>query len=163
MVLDNGFVFLAQAFRSAFPRLTYHSHCAKQHVLKTPLAALQVGTPESGVAEVYLFELIKGVDYHQFLNLLNSFHFEMSCKNKTLAMSKQQEEYLSLTDEVQNWIGCDSCSGWFHFECVGINLESLPENFVFPVLIFISTPWICINKILGHHFCAVWNHCCVCT
>lgn len=40
------------------------------------------------------------------------------------------EEYLSLTDEVQNWIGCDSWSNWFHFECVGINLESLPENFV---------------------------------
>ena len=31
------------------------------------------------------------------------------------------EEYLSLTDEVQNWIGCDSCSNWFHFECVGIS------------------------------------------
>lgn len=28
MVLDSGFVLLAQAFRSAFPRLTYHHHCA---------------------------------------------------------------------------------------------------------------------------------------
>lgn len=82
MVVDNGFVLLAQAFRSAFPRLTYHSHCAKQHVSKMPLAALRVGTPESGVAEVYLFELIKGVDYHQFLNLLNSFTLKCPARTK---------------------------------------------------------------------------------
>ena len=54
-VLDNGFVLLAQAFKSAFPNVTYHSHSAKQRLLQTPLAAICVGTPESGLAEVYLF------------------------------------------------------------------------------------------------------------
>ena len=56
---------------------------------------------------------------------------------RQLKKSKEQrffcicgEEYLSLTDEVQNWIGCDACSHWFHFECVGINPDSLPERFV---------------------------------
>ena len=37
------------------------------------------------------------------------------------------EEYLSLTDEVQS---CDSCSNWFHFECVGINPAAVPECFL---------------------------------
>lgn len=40
------------------------------------------------------------------------------------------EEYLSVTNEVQDWIGCDSCSSWFHFECVGVTPESLPESFI---------------------------------
>ena len=59
----NGFVLLAKAFRSAVC-----SHSAKQRVLRMPLAAIRVGTPESGISEVYLFELIQGVDYHQFLH-----------------------------------------------------------------------------------------------
>ena len=40
------------------------------------------------------------------------------------------EEYLDLTDEVQNWIGCDSCANWFHFDCVGVDPNSLPERYV---------------------------------
>ena len=28
------------------------------------------------------------------------------------------------------WIGCDGgCEGWYHVICVGIDKESLPENF----------------------------------
>ena len=72
-VLENGFVLLNKAFRSAFPNVTYHTENAKRRVLKMPLAALRVGCPESGFSEVYLFEYSKGVNYQQFLCLLNSF------------------------------------------------------------------------------------------
>ena len=65
--------------------MTYHSHSAKQRVLRVPLAAIRVGTPESGISEVYLFQ---GVDYHQFLHLLNAFHLKQSCEK--LAMTKTQ-------------------------------------------------------------------------
>ena len=87
-ILENGFVLLAKAFRSAFPNVTYHTENAKRRVLKMPLAALRVGCPKSGLSEVYLFEYSKGVNYQQFLCLLNSFHLEKTTKK--LSMIKQQ-------------------------------------------------------------------------
>ena len=39
------------------------------------------------------------------------------------------EEYLDLTDEIQQWIGCDSCDSWFHCQCVGV-VDSIPERFL---------------------------------
>ena len=39
------------------------------------------------------------------------------------------EEYLDLTDEIQQWIGCDSCDSWFHCQCVGV-ADSIPESFL---------------------------------
>ena len=76
IVLENGFVKLSDAHRSAFPSVTYHSHSAKRKFLKMPLAALRVGLPESGYAEVFLFERFAGVNYRRFLQLLNRFHAE---------------------------------------------------------------------------------------
>ena len=35
--------------------------------------------------------------------------------------------YELYTDEVENWIACDECEEWFHFECVGI--VTVPEVF----------------------------------
>ena len=87
-ILENGFVLLAKAFRSAFPNVTYHTENAKRWVLKMPLAALRVVCPKSGLSEVYLFEYSKGVNYQQFLCLLNSFHLEKTTKK--LSMTKQQ-------------------------------------------------------------------------
>ena len=75
-ILENGFVKLSDAHRSAFPSVSYHSHSAKRKFLKMPLAALRVGLPKSGYAEVFLFERFAGVNYHQFLQLLNRFHSE---------------------------------------------------------------------------------------
>ena len=53
-----------------------------------PLAAVRVGSPESGVSEVYLFELFQGVNYCQFQCLLNTLHLEKT--TKSLSMTKQQ-------------------------------------------------------------------------
>ena len=30
--------------------------------------------------------------------------------------------YEDLTDEEENWIGCDNCTAWFHFGCAGITV-----------------------------------------
>ena len=35
-----------------------------------------------------------------------------------------------LTDEVQQWIGRDTCISWFHCECVNIAPNAIPDNFV---------------------------------
>jgi hypothetical protein len=80
MVLDSGYVLLSEAFRSAFPLVTYHSHSAKR-LLQLPLVALRVGNPESGFSEVYLFEHFRNVNYQQFLRLLNTFHAEKMKKS----------------------------------------------------------------------------------
>ena len=87
-VIENGFVQLSQAFRSAFPHVAYHSHSAKRRLLQLPLVALRVGQPQSGLSEIYLFEHFPNVNYQQFLRLLNAFHLEKSTKK--LSMSKQQ-------------------------------------------------------------------------
>ena len=40
------------------------------------------------------------------------------------------DEYLSITDEIEQWIGCDNCDSWFHCECVGVNPHSIPDSCV---------------------------------
>ena len=87
-VLQNGFVLLSEAFRLAFPTVTYHSHNAKHRLLQLPLVALRIGSPESGKSEIFLFEHFPGINYRQFLHLFNAFHTEKYSQN--LTFSKQQ-------------------------------------------------------------------------
>ena len=87
-IIENGFVLMSKAFRSAFPTLSYHPQNARRRLLRMPLVALRVGCPKSGLSEIYLFEHFKGVDYQQFLCLLHSFHLDKF--SKKVAMSKQQ-------------------------------------------------------------------------
>ena len=39
------------------------------------------------------------------------------------------EQYVEYTDIEERWIGCESCDSWFHFICVGIDDENIPDNF----------------------------------
>ena len=39
------------------------------------------------------------------------------------------EQYSNVTDEVQHWIGCEHCNGWFHCDCVGIQPHNIPDVF----------------------------------
>ena len=89
-IIENGFVLMSKAFRSAFPTLSYHPQNARRRLLRMPLVALRVGCPKSGLSEIYLFEHFKGVDYQQFLCLLNSFHLDKF--SKKVAMSKHTAE-----------------------------------------------------------------------
>ena len=40
------------------------------------------------------------------------------------------EEYSDVTDEIEYWIGCDSCSSWFHCDCAGVEPDSIPDIFL---------------------------------
>ena len=33
------------------------------------------------------------------------------------------EQYKGITEEIERWLGCESCSSWFHYVCVGIDVE----------------------------------------
>ena len=51
---------------------------------------------------------------------------EQSDEETVCGMCKQV--YADLTEHNENWIQCDVCPSWFHFECVGIHATSLPET-----------------------------------
>ena len=40
-----------------------------------------------------------------------------------------REMYKEYTTTVENWICCDTCQTWFHFECVRISKELIPEHY----------------------------------
>ena len=40
------------------------------------------------------------------------------------------EEYSERTDEIRYWIGCDNCNKWFHYDCVGVDPNAVPESFI---------------------------------
>ena len=37
--------------------------------------------------------------------------------------------YEEETDTVEQWIECEQCKNWFHFDCVGVNSADIPEHF----------------------------------
>ena len=39
------------------------------------------------------------------------------------------DQYIQFTDREENWIGCEACDNWFHFACVGITVETVPDKF----------------------------------
>ena len=49
-VLKEGYCLLSEAFRMAFPHQTYKADIAIQRILQMPVAAICVGTPQSGRA-----------------------------------------------------------------------------------------------------------------
>ena len=38
--------------------------------------------------------------------------------------------YEAETEEEELWIACDVCTKWFHAICIGVNCDSVPENFI---------------------------------
>ena len=39
------------------------------------------------------------------------------------------ELYVEVTKEPEDWIQCDTCSTWFHLECINIDPELVPGQF----------------------------------
>lgn len=53
MILKDGVVSLADAFKSAFPGLAYKSSTAKRMLLQMPLVAVRMGDIASGTSQVH--------------------------------------------------------------------------------------------------------------
>jgi len=39
-----------------------------------------------------------------------------------------RDQYIQFADR-ENWIGCEACDNWFHFACVEIIVETVPDKF----------------------------------
>ena len=62
-VSEQGYCMLSEGFRFAFPDQKYKTDIAIDRLLQMPLAAIRVGTPESGKGAWFLIEFVQGVDY----------------------------------------------------------------------------------------------------
>lgn len=71
-VLKHGYYLLSDAYKTAFPHLKYRSQNALQLFLQMPMAAVRIGTPQSGTSAWYLLEYIEGVKYFQVVQFLEA-------------------------------------------------------------------------------------------
>lgn len=72
LVLKNGMVPLALAFRTAFPTVTYHPFHAKRRLLQMPLVAIRITKDKvKQQSELYLLEKIEGFDYEKLANFIS--------------------------------------------------------------------------------------------
>lgn len=73
MITDTGLCTIKHAFTKNFPQVTYNVSNAKRLLLQMPLAALCINEPISGKSQVYVTELIPGVDYVKMRHFINIF------------------------------------------------------------------------------------------
>ena len=66
LVIEAGVCSLHSVFKAAFPSVTYHTMNAKRKLLQMPLVAFQ------GNKEVFLMELVEGVDYLKVVHFINA-------------------------------------------------------------------------------------------
>lgn len=53
---------------------------------------------------------------------------QLIVRRKTTSTSAVcKKRYIEETKKVENWIQCEKCNVWFHFNCVGIVIK--PDNF----------------------------------
>lgn len=51
-------------------------------------------------------------------------------KREVLDTSVHVARSITITEEIEQWIGCDECDSWYHCECVGVDPDSIPDSFV---------------------------------
>jgi len=107
-----------------FPNVTYSSAIAKRRLLHLPLAAITIGKSSSGVAEVYLLEAYKGLNYSKLIEFIESkvtstSQFSLTKDNiknlLTLAQSNREREVIRhvifQTSDLSATAACKQC-GW---------------------------------------------------
>ena len=92
-VLQEGYVVLSETFRSAFPNQKYMSTVALQQFLQMPLAAVRVGTPQSGKSSWFLLEYNEGVHYTSLAIFLETM-LAAKTTSKTIGLDKAKVKSL---------------------------------------------------------------------
>ena len=84
---QNGWEKLGEAFKNAFPNVSYTPHHARRRLLQMPLVCARVDY-KPGVYECFLLESVPGVNYQHFVHLFQAF--TQHTPQQTTALSKQE-------------------------------------------------------------------------
>ena len=125
-VLENGYVKLSEAFRSAFPHLTYQTNSAKKKLLKMPVVALRVGSPSSGFSETYLIEHHPNFDHNHSLKIFCQLHEKE--RSKKVGLSKSELHDLLKLAQSDRERECVRYAAW---KASGISASSARKQFSF--------------------------------
>ena len=87
----NGWKKLGEAFKSAFPNVTYTAAYARRRFLQMPLVCIRVDY-KPGVHECYLLEHVPGVNYQHFLHLFHTA--AQRTPQQTATLGKQEVKSL---------------------------------------------------------------------
>ena len=92
-ILEDGFCMLSEGFKVAFPNQVYKSDIALQRLLQMPLAAIRIGTPNSGKAAWFLIEYVESVNYVNFARFSESV---FNLKKTTTAVGIDKDKIKAL-------------------------------------------------------------------
>ena len=95
-VLKDGYMLLSFAFKKAYPTQTYKSDIAILRFLQMPLAAVRIGTPESGMAKWFLLEFVCGVDYTKFAHFAEAGLLKNTDSKKPNMTKSEVQQLLKL-------------------------------------------------------------------
>lgn len=90
VVLEEGFCALSKAFRSAFTQQAYKTDIALRRFLQMPVAAVRIGSPQSGNAAWYLVEFVEGVNYITFAQFAEAIVACRSVKSDKIGLTKAE-------------------------------------------------------------------------
>ena len=97
-ILLEGISSLSSVFHTAFPHRSYQPTQAKRRLMQMPVAAIRLGEPSSGLAEVQLMEYLPGIDYFKILHFLKGF----PVRHSGLAPSISKQELKQLLGLAQS-------------------------------------------------------------
>jgi hypothetical protein len=86
-IKHNGWEKLGEAFKNAFPNVSYTPHYARRRLLQMPLVCIRVDY-KPGVHECFLLESLPGVNYQHFIHLFQAV--TQHTPQQTTALSKQE-------------------------------------------------------------------------
>ena len=87
-VSSNGFQKLSEAFRAAFPNLTYKQDTARLRLLQMPLVCNRLGDSRKQTQFWYLVEFIEGVDYMKFVHFAAALQSAKPVANPAISSSE---------------------------------------------------------------------------
>ena len=126
-ILDTGYMLLRDAFKSAFPSVTYHSNNAKMKLLRIPLVALRVGEVNSGVSNIYLMEYNKITNYFHVMSILTDME-ETKKSSSCVTLSKQKlKDILSMAQSDRE----RQCIRYTAFVTSGLSATAARKQFGF--------------------------------
>ena len=106
LVLENGCISLAVAYRSAFPNTAYSAECARRRLLHLPVMCFFIGHVSEGTAQYILMENIPGANHHKFRIIIDALSSLCTQPMKTPCLDKSSIRLLLLLGQSEREREC---------------------------------------------------------